>query len=48
MRKNFGPKPYLYPQPVLIIATYWRGRDPRCHERRLGRDQRQQSVSLCI
>ena len=22
MRKNFGPKPYLYPQPVLIIATY--------------------------
>ncbi len=22
MRKNFVPKPYLYPQPVLIIATY--------------------------
>lgn len=22
MRKNFGAKPYLYPQPVLIIATY--------------------------
>ena len=22
MRKNFGPKPYLYPQPVLIIGTY--------------------------
>ena len=22
MRKNFGAKPILYPQPVLIIATY--------------------------
>lgn len=22
MRKNFGSKPFIYPQPVLIIATY--------------------------
>ena len=22
MRKNFGPKPFIYPQPVLIVATY--------------------------
>lgn len=22
MRKNFGAKPILYPQPVFIIATY--------------------------
>ena len=22
MRKDFGAKPYIYPQPVLIIATY--------------------------
>lgn len=22
LRKNFGAKPYTYPQPVLIIATY--------------------------
>lgn len=22
MRKNFGPKPLLYPQPVMIIGTY--------------------------
>lgn len=22
MRKNFGAKPYLFPQPVLIIASY--------------------------
>ena len=22
MRKNFGAKPWTYPQPVLMIATY--------------------------
>ena len=22
MRKNFGARPYLYPQPVFIIAAY--------------------------
>lgn len=22
MRKNFGPKPYMYPMPVLILASY--------------------------
>ena len=22
MRKDFGPKPYLFPMPVLMIATY--------------------------
>lgn len=22
MRKDFGEKPYLFPQPVLIIGTY--------------------------
>ena len=22
MRKSFGPKPYIYPMPVLIIASY--------------------------
>ena len=22
MRKNFGAKPYLYPQPVMIVATF--------------------------
>lgn len=22
MRKDFGAKPYIYPQPVLIVATY--------------------------
>lgn len=22
MKKNFGAKPYLYPMPVLIVASY--------------------------
>ena len=22
MRRNFGAKPYTYPQPVFIVATY--------------------------
>lgn len=22
MRKNFGAKPFLYPQPVMILGTY--------------------------
>ena len=22
MRKNFGAKPYTYPQPVFILASY--------------------------
>ena len=24
MRKNFGAKPWTYPQPVFILATYVR------------------------
>lgn len=28
MRKNFGVKTYLYPQPVLIIATYNEDKTP--------------------
>ena len=30
MRKNFGAKPYLYPQPVLMIATYDENGNPNC------------------
>ena len=28
MRKNFGAKPYTYPQPVFIIATYDKNGSP--------------------
>ena len=40
MRKNFGAKPWTYPQPVFIIASYDEGGKGRRHECRLGRDQR--------
>ena len=28
MRKNFGSKPWIYPQPVLIIGTYDKDNKP--------------------
>jgi len=40
MRKNFGAKPFLYPQPVMILGTYdekWKG---KCNERCMGRNCR--------
>ena len=38
MRRNFGVKPWIYPQPVLIIATY--NEYGGCDECGLGRHQR--------
>ena len=37
MRKNFGAKPFLYPQPVMILGTYDEG---KCNERCMGRNCR--------
>lgn len=28
MRKNFGAKPFLYPQPVMVIASYGKDGTP--------------------
>ena len=28
MRKNFGAKPYTYPQPVFILAAFGEGNTP--------------------
>lgn len=36
-RKDFGAKPYTYPQPVFILATY--NEDGECNERSMGRNQ---------
>ena len=30
MRKDFGVKTYLYPQPVLMIATFDENKNPDC------------------
>ena len=35
--KTFEPKPWVVPQPVLIIGTYNKERSCQCNERRLGR-----------
>ena len=47
MRKNFVPKPYLYPQPVLIIATYGEDGTPDAMNAAWGRIMTA-TVSLCI
>ena len=39
MRKNFGAKPYLYPQPVFIIATYGPDGKANAMNAALGRHQ---------
>ena len=39
MRKNFGAKPYTYPQPVFIVAAYCPDGTPDAMNR-LGRHQR--------
>lgn len=39
MRKNFGAKPWTYPQPVLMIATYGEDGHAGCDECSLGRHQ---------
>ena len=36
MRKDFGAKPFLYPQPVSTIATYGEDGTPGLNERRSG------------
>ena len=52
MKKNFGAKPYTYPQPVFIISAYgedgvpdamnaaWGGISERSEERRVGKECR--------
>lgn len=42
MRKDFGAKPFTYPQPVLILGSYDKDGNPRRYERRMGRHQRRQ------
>ena len=48
MRKNFGPKPYLYPQPVLIIATYGEDGTPDAMNAAWGGISEASEISVCI
>ena len=48
MRKNFGPKPILYPQPVFIIAAYDEAGVPNAMNAAWGGISEEDEVSICL
>lgn len=48
MRKNFGAKPYLYPQPVFIIATYDETGTPDAMNAAWGGLSESAEISICL
>lgn len=48
MRKNFGAKPILYPQPVFIIATYNEDGTANAMNAAWGGISESNEISLCI
>lgn len=48
MRKNFGAKPVLYPQPVFIIASYDDGGVPNAMNAAWGGISEEKEISICI
>ena len=48
MRKNFGAKPYTYPQPVFIIATYGPDGTPDAMNAAWGGISEANELSMCL
>lgn len=48
MRKNFGAKPLLYPQPVFIIATYGEDGVPNAMNAAWGGLTEENELTICI
>lgn len=48
MRKNFGAKPYTYPQPVFIIATYGEDGTPDAMNAAWGGISESNELTLCL
>lgn len=48
MRKNFGPQPILYPQPVFILATYNEDGSANAMNAAWGGISESNEVTLCI
>ena len=48
MRKNFGPKPCVYPEPVFIIATYGADGTPDAMNAAWGGISEEQELSICL
>ena len=48
MRKNFGAKPWTYPQPVFILAAYGEDGTPNAMNAAWGDISDDQELSLCV
>ncbi len=48
MRKNFGPKPIVYPMPVFIIGTYDNHGVPNAMNAAWGGISEENEISICI
>ena len=48
MRKNFGAKPFLYPQPVLIISSYDENGVPDAMNAAWGGISESDQISMCL
>ena len=48
MRKNFGAKPYTYPQPVFIIGTYGEDGTPDAMNAAWGGISEEAELSICL
>lgn len=48
MRKNFGAKPWTYPQPVYIIATYAENGTPDAMNAAWGGISNSDEITLCL
>jgi len=48
MRKNFGSKPILYPQPVFIIATYDENGVPNAMNAAWGGVSEENEITICV
>ena len=48
MRKNFGAKPQLYPQPVFIIGTYNEDGTPNAMNAAWGGITEETEITICI
>jgi len=48
MRKNFGPKTWLYPMPVLIICAYDENNIPNAMNAAWGGISEENEISICL
>ena len=48
MRKNFGAKPWTYPQPVFIVATYDEAGHPDAMNAAWGGIDYDDQLNLCL